>query len=154
MKRTLFVALVAVVSGLISSAASAQTPTLKGAWRVTSVTSADGKVNSSPEPGLYIFTDRHYSTQYVNAPRSAAAGQASPDKERLAAYDAFTANTGTYEVKGSTLTTKPIVAKNPSVMAGSGGQATIRFEGASVVHITSPNPDGKGSTVRRLQRVE
>lgn len=154
MNRAVIVTVTALVAVVLSIPAWAQTPTLKGAWRVTSVTSADGKVNSSPEPGLYIFTDRHYSIQYVNAPRPAAAGQSSPDKDRLAAYDAFTANTGTYELKGSALMTKAIVAKNPSVMSGPGGQSTVKFEGPSVLYITSPGPDGKGSTVRRLQRLE
>lgn len=154
MNRTGIVVVAALVSAVLLVPVSAQTPTLKGAWRVTSVTSADGKVNSSPEPGLYIFTDRHYGIQFVNAPRPASAGQSTPDKERLAAYDAFTANTGTYEVKGSTLMTRPIVAKNPGVMTGPGQQSTIKFEGSSVLVLTSPNADGKGSTVRRLQRVE
>jgi hypothetical protein len=160
MHRTVIVTVAALVAVVLSIPAWAQTPTLNGAWRVTAVTRADGKVNSSPEPGLYIFTGRHYSIQLVNAPRPSAAGNQSPDKERLAAYDAFTANTGTYEVNGSTLTTRPMVAKNPSVMsgqatsAGSGQQMTIKFEGSSVLYLTSLNPDGKGSTVRRLQRLE
>lgn len=154
MNRTVVVTVAALVAVVLSIPAWAQTPTLKGAWRVTAVTSVDGKVNSSPEPGLFIFTDRHYGIQHVNTPRPAAAGNQSPDKERLAVYDAFTANTGTYELKGSTLTTKPMVAKNPSVMSGPGQQSTIKFEGPSVLYITSPGPDGKGSTVRRLQRLE
>ena len=61
---------------------------------------------------------------------------------------------GAYEVKGSTLMTKPIVAKNPSVMTGPGQQSELRFEGTTVVHLTSSNPGGTGKTVVKLQRVE
>jgi hypothetical protein len=152
-RRFAFVVVLAVISVVHLAA---QSPSLRGAWKVVSITTADGKVNNAPEPGLYLFTDRHYSIQTVNAPRPAAAGQNSPDKDRLAAYDAFTANTGTYEVKGATYTTRPIVAKNPSVMTGTGPGAAseIRFEGTSVVYLSSPNPGGNGKTVRKLQRLE
>ena len=109
--------LVALSCVFVTSNAFAQSPgSLKGAWKVVAVTAADGKVDTAPQPGLYVFSDKHYSTQRVNSARPATAGVSSPDKDRLAAYDAFTANTGTYEVKGNTLTTKPLVAKNPSVI--------------------------------------
>lgn len=155
-RRLAVVTSAALVTALVATAAAQSAPSLKGAWKVVSITTGDGKVNNAPEPGLYIFTDKHYSVQTVNAPRPASAGQSSPDKDRLAAYDAFTANTGTYELKGSSYTTKPMVAKNPSVMtATTPGQPTeIRFEGANVVYLSSPNPDGKGKTVRKLQRLE
>ena len=58
----------AVVVGL-ALPALAQTPSIKGVWRVVEVTGADGKVNAKPEPGLYIFTDRHYSIMRVTEPR-------------------------------------------------------------------------------------
>ena len=41
---------------------------------------------------------------------------------RYEAWAPFTANAGTYEVTGGTLTTRPIMAKNPSVM----GQPSTR----------------------------
>jgi len=60
---------------------------LKGAWKVVAVTGADGKTDSAPQPGLYIFTDKHYSIRVVRQARSVL-----PEKERLAAYDPYTAN--------------------------------------------------------------
>ncbi len=154
MTRARFLMLVALSCVLVTANAGAQsTGSLKGAWKVVAVTAADGKVDTAPQPGLYVFSDKHYSTQRVNSARPATAGVSSPDKDRLAAYDAFTANTGTYEVKGNTLTTKPLVAKNPSVM-GTTAPSELRFEGTSVVHVTSANPGGTGKTSVKLQRVE
>ena len=154
MTRARSLILVALACVFVTSNAGAQSAgSLKGAWKVVAVTAADGKADTAPQPGLYVFTGTHYSIQRVNSARPATAGVSSPDKDRLAAYDAFTANTGTYEVKGNTLTTKPLVAKNPSVM-GTTGQSELRFEGTSVVHVTSPNPGGVGKTTVKLQRVE
>jgi len=35
------------------------------------------------------------------------------------AYDTFIANSGTYEISESILTTRPVMAKNPNFMTGS-----------------------------------
>ena len=154
MTRARFLMLVALTCVFVTSNAGAQSSgSLKGAWKIVAVTAADGKVDTAPQPGLYVFSDKHYSIQWVNGARPATAGTTSPDKDRLAAYDAFIANTGTYEVKGNTLTTKPIVAKNPSVM-GTTAPSELRFEGTSVVHVTSANPGGTGKTTVKLQRIE
>lgn len=155
MKRSCVPMLAVLAFAMMTADAAAQAAgSLKGAWKVVAVTAADGKMDNAPQPGLYVFTDKHYSIQRVNAARLALPAQNAPDKDRLAAYDAFTANTGTYEVKGATLMTKPIVAKNPSVMTGPGQQSELRFEGTTVVHLTSSNPGGTGKTVVKLQRVE
>ncbi len=155
MKRTASVLVVglALATWTAHLAAQAGTGSLKGAWRVVAVTSADGKTDAAPQPGLYIFTDRHYSIQRVTAPRVALPAQNATDKELAAAFGPYTANSGTYELKGATLTTRPIVAKNPAVMTGSGQQSEVRFEGASVLHITSTTPTG-GKAVTKLQRAE
>ena len=146
----------AVVVSLFVFAATltsvAQTPSLKGVWRIVEVTGADGKVNPKPEPGLYIFTDRHYSIMRVNEPR-AALPESPGDKERLAAFDPFTANSGTYQVKGTQLMTQPMVAKNPNVMTGKGGTSELKMEGANVAYITGGGGPGAKQTFK-LQRIE
>jgi len=38
------------------------------------------------------------------------------DAQKIAAFEPFSANSGTYEIKGTILTTHPMVAKNPTVM--------------------------------------
>jgi hypothetical protein len=144
MKR--IVAAVAVV--LVASAwslADAQSPSLQGAWRVTQivVTGANAASNRSPQPGLYVFTRQHYSIMTVNGtePRKnfEAARDAAKltDAEKIARYEAwnpFTANAGTYTVKGNVLTTKAMVAKNPAVM-GTEGTREFRIEGNTLTLI-------------------
>ena len=106
-------------------------PSLQGVWRVTEVvvTGANATTNKSPQPGLYIFTKQHYSIVSVGgtAPRKDFGAAKDPaqltDAEKMARYeawDSFTANSGTYKVSATTLTTQPMVAKNPSVMGGPG----------------------------------
>jgi hypothetical protein len=146
---------VALVVLAIALPASAQKPagSLRGAWRVASLTTADGKTDSAPQPGLYIFTDRHYGIQRVTTARAALPAQNASDKDRLAAFDPFIANTGTYELQGNTLITRPIVAKNPNVMTGPPQKSDVKFEGASTLQLVSTGPDGTKTTYK-LQRVE
>lgn len=156
MKRGLSVLIVglALVTWTAPLVAQPAAGSLKGAWRVVAVTGADGKTDSAPQPGLYIFTDRHYSIQRVTAPRVALPAQNATDKELAAAFGPYTANSGTYELKGATLTTRPMVAKNPNVMTGTAPPPSeLRFESPAVVYITSTNPAG-GKTVTKLQRLE
>jgi hypothetical protein len=53
----------------------------------------------------------------------------STDAEKVAAFDSFIANSGTYELTDSTLTTRPMVAKNPTFMAGGSLTFTYQIEG-------------------------
>jgi hypothetical protein len=146
--RTVAIASLVVAASVVSSA---QPASLKGVWRVVEVTGADGKVNAKPEPGLYIFTDRHYSITRVNQPRVALSEKPS-EKEQLAAFGPFTANAGTYEIKGTQVTTRPTVAKNPNVMTGSGGSFELKMEGANTAYVISAGANGK--TIVKLQRAE
>jgi hypothetical protein len=140
------VVVLAVLASVVLAAQSGQS--LRGVWRVVEVTNATGQANSKPEPGLYIFTDRHYSIMRVTAPR-ASLPEKPTEKDEAAAFVPFIANSGTYQVKGDQLMTQPLVAKNPNVMMGKGGTSMLRFEGKDVVHVTGP---GKVSV--KLQRIE
>lgn len=104
----------------------AAAPSVEGVWKVAEVvtTGAQATTNSSPQPSLIIFSRGHYSYLSIGAtePRPNVAPK-DPDKptdaEKIAKYgewDPFTANAGTYEVKGTTLTRRPLVAKNQAVM--------------------------------------
>lgn len=88
MTRARSLVLAALALGALVSNAAAQSGSIKAAWQVVAVTAADGKVDTAPQPGLYVFTDKHYSIRRVNAVRPAATGVGSADKDRLAAYDA------------------------------------------------------------------
>lgn len=93
---------------------------IQGAWRVTEIRDAAG-VNSQPQPELYIFTKRHYSIIQIvgREPRKAPADlQTASAAELLAVYGPnFAAQSGTYTATSTTLTARPIVAKQPAQMA-------------------------------------
>ena len=98
---------------------SAESP-LEGAWGVASIhVTGPDSANTTVQPSLYLFGDKHYSMFRVTGNRAWAATDSATDAERLAAYKSFIANTGTYEVADSTLTTHPIVARSPNFMGGS-----------------------------------
>lgn len=144
----------------------AQTPaSLHGAWRVTEITTtgAGAATNKSPQPALYIFTKQHYSLVTVNGttPRKNFGNAADPakltDAEKLARYDAwenFSANSGTYQVSGVTLTTSPLTAKNPGVM-GTTQAREFEIEGNTLILIQKSAAGQPASqTTTRLTRLE
>jgi hypothetical protein len=119
------IALVALAATLLTAcerAERAESP-LEGAWSVASinVTGPDSAANTTVQPSLFLFGDKHYSMMRVtgNQPRTLAATDIATDAEKLAAYNSFIANTGTYDVADSTLTIHPVVARSPNYMGGS-----------------------------------
>jgi len=84
-------------------------------------------VNSNPGQNLYIFTEGHYSIVSLRT-SDPPAGNEVPwqpsEEEKCARYDAFTVNSGVYEVSDSTLTTRPIVARAADLV---GGKANYRY---------------------------
>jgi hypothetical protein len=123
MKRN---ALSIVFCVLSASAAFAQTKSpVEGVWKVAEVVVPAGNPTakgtaitvSSPQPGLLILTRGYYSGVAVTGPRVAAAPAKDPqnltDAEKIARYEQwrpFVAFAGTYEIKGSTLIMRAIVA--------------------------------------------
>ena len=95
---------------------------LLGAWKITevSVTSADTtRTSEDPQPGLYIFSDRHFSNLLVSGTEDRTPfADETTDEEVLAAYRRVIADAGTYEVTDTELTTHNIVAKVPNYMNG------------------------------------
>ncbi len=150
---------------LLSATAMAQlkpTP-LTGTWSVTEVktTGPNAQTNSKPQPGLYIFTGDHYSIMTVNSdkPRPALPqDQAKATAAELrAAWDPFTANSGSYEIAGGTVTFRPAVAKNPNVMApGTSNVSTFKITGKTLTLIQVKNTTGPvaNPTTTTLTRVE
>ncbi len=138
-------------------------PALQGAWRVAEivVTGANASSNTSPQPGLYVFTGQHYSIITVNTPRkdfgNAANAAKLTDAEKAArfeAWDAFTANSGTYQVSGITLTTRPMVAKNPGVM-GTTSTREFKIDGKTLTLIQKSAAGQPASqTTTKLTRLE
>ena len=141
-----------------------------GAWSVTGFSGADADGNplstASPQPSLYLFVDGHYSVMYASeetttVPRSQARqlyadGNWPPstqpaDADKIASYDSFIANSGTYEISGSSVTTDPIIAKDPNFMTA--GSVTFEFEVVGDT-LTLSASDGNGSGTTTLTRLE
>ncbi len=105
---------------------------LEGAWSVVSIhVTGPDSATTTVQPSLFLFGDKHYSMMRVtgNQPRTPAAADSATDAEKLAAYNSFIANTGTYEVADSTLTIHPVVARSPNYMAGGSDIYHFRVSG-------------------------
>ena len=154
-----------------NSAVQSQTKTqVEGVWKLTELVMPSKnpaeKATSitDPQPGLIIFTKGYYSSIVVRArqPRAAVAPAKDSanltDAEKIARYEqwsAFTANSGTYEVKGSTVQMHPIVAKSVEVMT-SGNAITweVKVEAPNTLWLI-PSSDKAATDPRvKLTRLE
>jgi hypothetical protein len=128
-RRALLIVLF-VLFPLVSIAQQGAVSPIDGVWKITDVTTtgANAASNPSPQPSLIIFARGHYSWLSVGGttPRKQRGPLATPgkptDAEKLAAHDewlAFTANSGTYELKGDMVTRRASVAKNVGAMSAS-----------------------------------
>jgi len=102
---------------------------LVGVWLVTETTTTTPTgtvVNDQPQPGIYVFTEHHFSNALIPSGERALFSDAPTDQERLTAYDNFITDVGTYDATDSTLTTRNIIAKVPNVMTGEVG-ITYRY---------------------------
>ena len=128
---------------------------LVGAWKVVEITSPNGEKNTNPQPGLYIFTQKHYSIMLVTGtkprPKYEAANKAT-DADKIATFDAFTANSGTYTISGNVLKTRPLVAKNEFVMSGPEQESEVKIDGNTLLLTAKGGPAPGGVT--KLMRVE
>lgn len=136
-------AVVTVCGAALSAQGTARQP-MEGVWKVSEivVTGADASAVTSPQPSLLIFTRTHYSMMYVpgNKPRALKKAEDATTDEKLAAFDSFVANSGTYEVAGSTLTIRPIVARDPNYMAGGFNKYLFRIDG-NTLSLTEKSTD-------------
>ena len=130
---------------------------LIGAWIIIETMITDSGETTAipdPQPGLYIFTERHFSTMLVPRGQRQPISEARTDEERLAAFDNFVADAGTYHLEGSALVTDNIIAKIPNGMTAripyeydfDGDELLLTLESAWA-------PPG-GSITYRLRRLE
>ena len=131
MTSKLFVVAVVAVGSVLVVAQSK--PSIQGVWRVVEVTTTgpNASTNTSPQPGVYIFTAKHYSLVRDTAsevrPGIKSAANITP-AEALATLNPFFAQSGTYEISGSNLITTSIVALRPPAQGKYGGTNTWSFK--------------------------
>lgn len=134
MRRSLTIALAILAAG---PSANLTGQSLDGAWvRVAEWWTAPDTSwhrTNALQPSLYLFTGRYYSIMLVpdDAPRAPLPAGAT-DTQRLAAFTRFIASSGTFEIRDSTLTIRPIVAKNPNLMGGWSHSMSFRLRGDSL----------------------
>lgn len=136
----------------------------EGVWRITKVsTGGAAGADSHPQPGLEIFYRGYFSIVRDNSTEARKPSPAAhdlsqlTDAEKIARYDEwapFGASAGTYEVKGDTLITHNIVAKQVRGMSLT-EEATIKFEGSDTFVATAKfepgAPEGRQTTYTRVR---
>lgn len=144
MTRTLKVLLLVTMLPTMLAAQSSSRGPLEGAWRVAEivVTGADASNTPNPQPGLAIFTRTHYSFLWVpgNQPRTLFKAEVPTNDEKITAFDSLVGNTGTYEVSGTTLTIRPMVARFPNCMEGAFMRYQFRVDG-NTLSLTQKSAD-------------
>jgi hypothetical protein len=162
-------ALAVLATATLGSAASAEgNPTAKsfeGVWRIAKVvrTGANAGTESHPQPGLEIFYRGYFtlvrdnSTEARNPSPPPADPSTLTDAEKIARYNEwapFGAAAGTYEVKGDTIVTHNIVAKQAGGMTLT-EEATFKFEGpdtfVATAKIEPGVPAGRQTTYTRIR---
>ncbi len=136
-----------------TTGAQAQTPNpLVGAWRVTEIAEANKPPLTEPQPGLYIFTPKHYSFIRINGtkplPEYPSNDKAS-DADKITVFNTIYMQSGSYTVKDNVLAVKVLVAKSAFAMAAPGNQFDIAVSGNTLIMTQKPN----GPTLK-LTRVE
>jgi hypothetical protein len=152
MKST--VALFALVAGASSPLLGQR---IEGAWKpVETVVDSGpdrGRHATDVQPGLLIFTKRHYSMTFVQGFKARPLPSDSATNEQLGLlFVPFTANAGTYRRNGSTLTLSPTVAKNPAVMAGKPISVNVRIKGDTMWATPAGAFAGSRTTWVRVER--
>lgn len=138
---------------------------VQGVWRVTEVTTTglNGTTNRQPQPGLWIFTDQHFSIVRVNSekprPGLSAAEESKASTAELLAVDgnAFTAMSGTYELAGDRLTTRATVAtRNGPMSPGSFQTLSFTLDSSTLVLTNAETNQGPvaNPTTWKLVRLE
>lgn len=154
------VQLVLIFCTVFSSEMSSAQQAIQGAWKLMeeSVTSPDTSyTNVQTQPSPLMFTKTHYSLIRVrgNEARQLYANpEERTDAEIVAAYSSISANSGTYEISGSELKRKVMVAKNPNFMAEAPTlTSTYKIEGDSL-WLTWKRSDGQSTRAQKYKRLE
>jgi hypothetical protein len=121
------------------------------------ITGPGARTVESPQPGLLLFTGRYYSYTFVTSdtPRPPLSAGPATAEALATLWNPFTANAGTFEVSGSTMTRRPLVAKSPEAMApGAFNQYSFRLTADTLwitTTATESGPTRNPSTVRYLR---
>jgi hypothetical protein len=114
-----------------------------------------GHHTSDVQPGLLIFTPKHYSEMHIRGFTSRPPLSDNPtDEERLRTYQLVVAHSGIYIWNDSTITFKPMVAQSPAMMAGITRTVQVRLQQDSLWFTIRAADGGLEGTVKwvRIER--
>jgi hypothetical protein len=123
---------------------------LVGAWKVTEIADANRPPIANPQPGLYVFTEQHYSFVRINGTAPLPdypSNDKATDADKVAVFNVLYLNSGTYTVTANMLTTKAIVAKS-AFGVGASNQYEFAVNGNALVLTQKPS-----GAVTKLVRV-
>ena len=150
------ISLILVLSGV----AAAQN--VAGAWRLDEIktTGTDAKSVKFSQPNMYLFTKGHFSIIRIEGdkPRSTDDWGTMTREQVIDTFiKQFTASGGTYEMKGSTLTMKTTIAKNPGFMARANWISyTVAINGPTMTLTATATNEGpiKNPQIMTLTRLD
>ncbi len=148
-----------------------QSPTktqVEGVWKIAEAlmpsknAAEKGTTITNPRASLIILTKGYYSFLAVREERPAFAPAKDTanltDAEKIARYEqwrSFSANSGTYEVKGSMLQMHPLVAKNVEVMtSGTAITWELKVEAPNSLWLIPPSDRATTDPRLKLTRLE
>ena len=119
---------------------------LVGAWKVTEIANPNSAPLTNPQPGLYVFTEKHYSAVRLNGTKplpSYPSNDAATDADKVASFNTIYVNAGGYAISGNMLTLSPMVAKSAFAMApGRTVQYEFTVKGDTLTLVQKPNGPG------------
>ena len=118
MKSFLLIPFVALLSFLtpMSENSISENP-LVGSWEPEAIYLEKGDSTwTEAYKGLLIFTETHYSVMYSFGESRPSITDETTDEEKLAIFNNFTANAGTYSVEDNVITLNMTIAKWPNGM--------------------------------------
>lgn len=120
MLKTFQFLLLSLVIITVSSCAQPPVNPLEGAWKLTGISVVEGGKTTpieTPGVGAMMFHGNSYSQVWMESDRMYS--DPPTDLEKLVAYDAFDASSGTYTYENQQLTLSPQISRDPRAVGKS-----------------------------------
>ena len=149
MKKNLVTITAFIASLFLTTLALAQDPLLEGAWQATEFIFTGGSeedtTNTEPPLQILVQSAGYYSVMrnVGDRPDPVPEGQTRTDEDRLAAFAAFHAQTGMYEVSGSKIMYHAMLDRIPEYV-GDTVEVEYQIEGDKLIWTIGPNRERSG----------